>query len=492
MKKTLLAVLLVLSPLFLHAQGTVEKIEIQGNVRITREAILYYLSVREGDYYSEDVLKKDLKVLWSTGFFSDIRMEEENGGKGKIVKIIVAENPIVKNVTYKTGKKVKADDITNKLKEKDEIILSDSCFSQSKMQKIKKTIGDLLAEKGLPTAKIDAEVKPRGKNEVDLVFKIDEGPKVRVGEVLFEGGSKLPQSFFREAMKDNKSHSFFSWIGGKDVFKQGKLTEDIALIKKKLQESGYMEATVGEPRTEVIEKKNIFFRKKRMMRIVIPVHPGYLYRVGEIKIEGNKVIRAKDLRCLFKLEKGDVYSTSVREEAVKQMGEAYTNGGYLYVRVGPVESLDPKHKIVNLSFNIEEGEVAYLNRLVFKGNNYTKDKVIRREMGIREGDRFSFAQFKDSVLRIKQLGLVDLEGEPKIDPVPDDPHQAQCRRQRQRASEEQHPVHGRVQRLSGHFRPVQLFHRQFPRCRRIPGFHGPNGQENQKLFLRLHGALYFR
>ncbi len=103
------------------------------------------------------------------------------------------------------------------------------------------------------------------------------------------------------------------------------------------------------------------------------------------------------------------------------MGEAYRDGGYLYAQVIPVENLDPKNKIVNVTFNIYEGEVAFLNRLEFRGNNYTKDKVIRREMLIREGDRFSLAYFKDSILRIKQLGLVDLEKDPDIKPNPDDP-----------------------------------------------------------------------
>ena len=222
-------------------------------------------------------------------------------------------------------------------------------------------------------------------------------------------------------MKDNKAHNVLSWIGGKDVFKQNKIPDDVDLIKKKFQENGYMEATVGEPRTETIEKRTIFFRKQKMMRLIIPVHAGYLYRVGEIKIEGNKAVNGKYLRSLVKLDKGQVYSTQIREKAIEKMGETYRDGGYLYAQVAPVESLDPKHKVINVTFNVYEGEVAFLHRLEFRGNNYTKDKVIRREMLLREGDRFSLAYFKDSILRIKQLGLVDLEKEPDIKPDPEDP-----------------------------------------------------------------------
>jgi outer membrane protein insertion porin family len=421
MKKMLPVLLLAVLPLAAFAQETVERIDIVGNDRVTKETVLYYLSAREGDVYNEDLLRRDFRVLWSTGFFSDVRIDQAEGEKGKVIRIVVTENPVIKSVAYKTGKKVKEDDIVNKLKEKDEYILPYSYYSPSKVQKIKRTIGDLLSEKGLQAAKIDTEVAKKGKNEVDLVFRIDEGPKVRVGEVVFEGRVKLPESALREAMKDNRPHNVMSWIGGKDVFKSNKIPEDLEAIKKRFQEMGYMEATVGEPRTELIDKRTIFFKKQKMMRLVVPVNAGYLYRVGEIKIDGNKSVNGKYLRSLVKLEKGQVYSTQVREKAIEKMGETYRDGGYLYAQIAPVESLDPKHKVVNVTFNVYEGDIAYLHRLEFRGNNYTKDKVIRREMIIREGDRFSLAYFKDSILRIKQLGLVDLEKEPDIKPDAEDP-----------------------------------------------------------------------
>jgi outer membrane protein insertion porin family len=158
-----------------------------------------------------------------------------------------------------------------------------------------------------------------------------------------------------------------------------------------------------------------------MMRLTIPVTAGYLYRVGEIKVEGNKAINVKYLRTMVKLLPGEVYSTKSREKSVDDISEVYRDGGYIYIQVIPVENLDPKRKIVNVTFNIEEREIAYLSRLEFRGNIYTKDKVIRREMMIREGDRFSLSMFKNSILRIKQLGLVDLEKDPDIKPNPDDP-----------------------------------------------------------------------
>ena len=423
MKKGLFLAILLLLPLFLSAQETVEKLEISGNDRVSRETIVYYLTSREGDFYNEDVLRRDFRVLWSTGFFADLKIETDAGAQGRIVRIIVEENPVVRTVSYKTGKKVKEDDIVNKLKEKDENILPYSYYSPAKFQKVRRTIDDLLAEKGLQAAKIDTEVARKGKNEVEILIRVDEGPKIRVGEVVFEGRSKLAEGILRDAMKDNQKHNVLSWIANKDAYKPGKIADDIEKIKKKFQENGYMEATVGEPRSEEITKRTVLGRSQKMMRLIIPVNAGYLYRAGEIKVEGNKAIRGPYLRSHFKLQPGDVYSTKAREKAVEKMGEDYRNFGFLYCQVAPVESLDPKSKVVNVVFNVYEGEVAYLRRLEFRGNAYTKDKVIRREMMIREGDRFSFAMFKDSLLRVKQLGLVDIEKDPDIKPTPDDPTQ---------------------------------------------------------------------
>jgi len=405
----------------LSGQERIEKIEIVGNDRVPRETIVYYLSIREGEYFSDEQLQQDFRVLWSTGFFANLKIEELPGALGKIIRITVEENPFIRSIVYKTGKKVKQEAIVNKLKEKDENILAYSYYSPHRVQRVTQTIRELLAEKGLLAAEIETEIKKLGKNEVELTFRIDEGPKLRVGEVVFEGDTRLPANELRWAMKDNRPHSLFNWIAGKDVYKENKLTEDLERIRTKLQAGGFMEASVGEPRIEEIRKKTVFFKTRKMMRLTIPIKAGAVYRVGEIKVEGNEAFTSKGILTMVKFEKGQIYSTKDREKTVEDLAELYRNFGYLYAQVMPVENLDPKNKLVNVIFNIYEGEVAFLHRLDFRGNTFTKDKVIRREMLLREGDRFSLAMFKDSILRIKQLGLVDIEKDPDIKPDPEDP-----------------------------------------------------------------------
>jgi outer membrane protein insertion porin family len=421
MKKVALLLIFSCFPLLLMAQENIEKIEIVGNDRVARETVIYYLSSREGNPFSEEMLRRDFKVLWATGFFSNIKIEQLDGTNGKVVRITVEENPIIKSITYKTGKKIKESDIVDKLKEENEYILPYSHYDPYKIQKIRKTIQDLLFEKGLANGKVEVKTDQKSKNEFELVFDINEGPRTKVGAVEFEGKSKMLPSALRAAMKENKKHGLISWISGKDVYKENKLNDDMESIKEKFKEFGYMEATVGEPRIEEMTRRSIFLRKKNMKKIVIPVDAGYLYRVGEVKIEGNKIIATKYLRQVIKFEQDNVYSTKVREKSVEDIKEMYADAGYLYAQVFPVENLDPKRKRVNVTYNVFEGEIVFLNRLNFKGNTYTKDKVLRRELLLKEGDPFRLFLFKNSILRLQQLGLVEMEGEPDLKNLPDNP-----------------------------------------------------------------------
>ncbi len=401
-------------PLILSAQDIIEKIEIVGNTRVPQETIRFYLFMREGGTFNKEVLRKDFRVLWSTGFFSNIKIEEEQGTRGKIIKIKVEENPVIRSIAYKTGRKLKEDDIVKRLKKKGEYISPYSFYSPHKIQLIKTTIEELLVEKGFYSGEVKAVVNEKENSRVDIVIEISEGKKIKIAEIVFEGETKLPSSVLQKAMTENKKYGILSWIKRKGIFKPDKLDNDLTAIKHKLQEYGYMKATVGEPRIEEVTKSSIFAKKQKMKRIVIPVDAGPRYTVGEVKIEGNKVFSTDALSRFIKFKKGEIYSGKIREEGVNEMGKDYRNKGYLFAQIIPVENLDSERKIVDVTFKIDEGEMIYLNRLEFRGNTFTKDKVIRREMLIREGDRFAFGLFEDGILKMGQHGIVGLDREPEI------------------------------------------------------------------------------
>lgn len=419
MKKLLITLFFIFLSLSAFSSEIIEKIDVIGNKRIGRDTILFYMKSREGDEFNEELIYSDFKTLWSTGFFSDIRIEKENGSSGCILKIYVEENPVVKNVEYKKSKSIKEEDIRNKLKEKNISLLPYSYYSPYKIMKVEEVIKELLQSKGLVNGKVNTKIK-KEKGEFEISFEIDEGSKVRVGEIAFEGNKRLSSKALRKGMKEIKKHGIIAWITSKDVYSQEKLEKGLEKLKEFYQSKGFMEVKIGNPRTEKIKKRDIFLSKKEMVKLIIPVEEGPQYRLGSINISGNKVLPAKVLESILKMKKGYVYNVKKRNKGIEEIQKLYGEGGYFYAQIMPIENLDPEKRLVHLELHVQENDQCFLGKLEFKGNSFTKDFVIRREWLIREGDVFNTKLFELSLKRVKQLGLVDFEKFPDVKPDPSD------------------------------------------------------------------------
>ncbi|MGQ9618040.1 MAG: outer membrane protein assembly factor BamA [Candidatus Aminicenantia bacterium] len=420
MKKLTLILFILGTGFYAFSSELIEKIEVIGNKRVGKETILFYMKSREGEELNEDTISSDFKNLWTTGFFSDIRIEKEKGSSGSILKIYVEENPVIKTVEYKKSKSLKEEDIKNKLKEKNISLLPYSYYSPYKIMKVEETIKELLQSKGLVNGKVNTKIK-RDKNEVEITFEINEGSKIRVGEIAFEGNKRISSRGLRRGMKEIKKHGLISWITSKDIYSQEKLDKGIEKLKEYYQSKGFMEARIGKPRIERIKKRNIFLSKKDMLKLVIQVEEGPQYRLGSVKIIGNKVVPSRVLESILKMKKGSIYNIKQRNKGIENIQKLYGEGGYFYAQLMPLENLDPEKRLVHLELHVQENEQCFLGKLEFKGNTFTKDFVIRREWLLREGDIFNTKLFELSLKRIKQLGLVDFEKFPDVKPDPADP-----------------------------------------------------------------------
>ncbi len=213
-----------------------------------------------------------------------------------------------------------------------------------------------------------------------------------------------------------------STIASKDIYNKETINEDLENLKLRLQQKGYLEAKLGTPVMSFYRKPNVFGKIQKMIRIAIPVELGPQYRVGNIQIEGNKVIKISHLKNMVTLKKGSIYNMKKRNDMIEQMQKIYGSLGYIRCQIVPVENLDPVKKIADLTIRISEDEVCYLGKLEFVGNTFTKDHVIRREWLLREGRRLNMNALEDSIRRMKQLGLVTIEKMPEIKPDPQDPY----------------------------------------------------------------------
>ena len=240
-------VLLLLGTQFLSAE-VIEEIQIEGNKKISRETVQFYIKSRSGGIFDEDKLKEDFKVLWETGFFKNIRIESDNGEKGKIVRFILSENPLISSVAFKKNKKIKESDINQKLMDNNISIQPFSYYSPAKIHRAKKIITDMLLEKGFNQASVTIDEKI-DNGQIALTIQVDSGPKTRIYDAVFPGLDEklLSSGFLSRGLKNNQPHSLISTVLSKDVYNKEKINEDLEEVRLRLQQKGYLEAKIGSP-----------------------------------------------------------------------------------------------------------------------------------------------------------------------------------------------------------------------------------------------------
>ncbi|MCI0412515.1 outer membrane protein assembly factor BamA [bacterium] len=414
---SLVAFFLLLSAAFGQDNNTVSSVRIEGNQRIATETYLYYISVKAGDPYDEGAVQSDFRRLWQTGFLDDLKVETETTPKGIEVIFKVKERPLVKTIEYTGNKKVSTDDIQTKLKDENINIRTDQPLDSYIAQRVVNSINKLMTEKGLQFGSASYKTEPIGDSYTKLVFVVDEGPNVKIGDIEFDGNKVFSDGKLKGRMKDTKEHWMFSWITKKDDFEKEKFEKDMERVEELYFNHGYINARIDEPKIE-LDPKN-----KERMKLTIPVREGRQYKVGNIEFTGNTVFDSQKLLPKIPLQQGKVFNRSLLKEGVDEIQKLYGDEGYIYVSIGPVFDVKKDKDIVDLKMEVQENGQFYVNRMEFTGNDYTRDKVIRREMLIQEGELLRVSKFRESIDRIYRLGFFE-DLKPNITPVSDKTNQA--------------------------------------------------------------------
>ena len=365
---------------------------------------------------TEQTLLADFKRLWATNFLDNLRIEildepYPNGVPGKRIIFHMEERPRVKIVDYPEG--VDRTKLDEKMKEAGIALRLDSFLDQGAIRRTEGVIRGLMAEKGHQFADVRSryEELPGGPKLVRVIFEADEGPKVKVRDIEFVGNNEVSDGALKRRMKETKEHWFLSWITGRGTYQEVKFEEDAEKVEEFYREKGYVQARVGTPEIRTLEDSKD--KETRWVQLRIPVTEGNRYRVGEVKFEGNTIVKTEFLEPLFKLKRGEYYSEKNVRKGFEKAREIYGAGGYfeftgfpdmefLDPTQGPVEG--PAQPTVNVTMRLTEGEQYFVNRITFTGNTTTRDNVIRREMRLVEGAPFSTESLKYSIRRLNQLG----------------------------------------------------------------------------------------
>ena len=409
-----LLALIVFAGTAIAQQDVVSEIVIHGNRRIPADTIRARMFTKAGDVYDQASLERDFNSLWNTGYFDDLRIEREQSTTGWIIAVYVKEKPTIREIKYVGLSSVSQSDVLDKFKEQKVGLTQESQYDPTKVKHAEVVIKQLLAAHGRQFATVQSEVRPIPPAAVSLTFVVKEGPKVKVGKIKFEGNKALSNRELQSAMKNLKPigipHSIFLENLFARTYDSTKLTEDAERVRYYYQTKGYFKALVGDPKTQIHDTSGVrwYFPFKsspgKAVDITIPVEEGQRYRLKEITFSGNKAVKnTQALRSLFKIKDGEIFDTEAIRKGLEALRKAYAALGYINFTPVPNTEADDEKRTITLRIDLDEGKQFYVRRIEFEGNTTTRDKVIRRELALEEGQVYNGNLWELSLLRLNQL-----------------------------------------------------------------------------------------
>lgn len=388
----------------------VDRFEVVGNTSVASDTIRVYLGVSPGEPYDPAAIQRNFLNLWQTGLFDDIKIDADKSPEGGVVvKVTVKERPRIGSVEYRGNKDLATNKITEAL-EKDKIDLHvGSTIDQTLINRASESIKHAYVENGYedPSVQSSIEELAGDPGERKIVFNINEGVKAKVASIEFTGNKRFSSRRLRSVMKEVKTNNIISWIRKKNLYIPSKLDEDLENLKNYYEDYGYFNVRFDDPQIVTVGKNT----KKPRVKIVIPVHEGQVYRMGDVSVSGNTVFTNQQIIGDWPVKKGEVIRRKPIATRLDAFGDAYRMRGYIYSYVNP-EYVKRDNNIVDVKVQVFEGDQFRLGRLEFQGNTNTKDKVLRREIFLQEGQIMDMETFKQSIYKLGQLGYFKVDDNP--------------------------------------------------------------------------------
>jgi outer membrane protein insertion porin family len=406
----------------------IDRILFTGNRRIRTDTLKARIFSRDGDPYNEETLRRDFQALWNTQFFEDVKLRVEDSPDGpnhKNVIFDVKERPVIRRIRYDGIHSVSESDILDRFKERKVGLTVESQFDPTRIKKAEVVLKELLGEHGRQFAKVTPQYERiAASNAVILVFKIEEGPKVKVGRIKFTGNHSFSDRKLIRAMRHDRPYAIPLYFTNISVltktFDRQKLNEDLEVgVRGLYQDNGYFRVVVKDPILENVETQG--FRMGvpvagrshgKAVNITIPIEEGERYRMGTLKIvsaDPDKALSLKvdALRSIFPLKEGDILAVDKLRKSLKSYTDAYGQYGFIDFTAEPEFDINDDTKRINLTLKFDEQKQYYVRRIDFSGNTTTRDKVIRRELLLDEGQLFNKRAWEVSILRLNQLDYFD-------------------------------------------------------------------------------------
>ncbi len=397
-KKVFLFIFLILflNSLSVYSQELpiVNSIEIKGLKRIEESAVKSKITQKTGETISMEKTNEDIKNIFKMGYFDDVRAEMETFEGGIKLIYTIKEKPTVVRIEFQGNKEI--DDA--KLKEKLTITtgsIADAVLIQDNTDRLRA----LYEEEGYWLSSIVPIITKIRPDEVSLTYQIEEGSRVKIKKINIEGNKSLSDKKIRKVM-GTKKRWLLSFITGSGYYKKDQMNSDIERIRDLYFDNGFIKVAVGEPSIKLTDDK-------KGMMITIPISEGDQYSISSVEFSGNKVFSNDEIKKRITLTPNTTFSKSTLRKNILSLSQLYSENGYAVTTVTPDLIPDESKKLVAVTLEIDEGDRYSIGRIEISGNTKTRDKVIRREVRLDEGDIFNSSLLRRSYERINNLNFFE-------------------------------------------------------------------------------------
>ncbi len=369
----------------------VEEIRVEGLQRIATGTVFNYLPIQVGDQITGDRVADAIRALYDTGFFQDVRLQRD----GDSLVVEVTERPAVARIEIFGNSEISEDNLLQGLR--DAGLAQGRTFNRSLLANIERALQQQYFALGLYDVQVESTVSPLPRNRVSVRLDIREGEPAAVREVVFVGNRTFDDGTLRDVFQLGPS-SWWAIFSSSDKYSQQKLAAGIDALRSYYQDRGFINFTVNS--TQVSISPN-----RRRITVTVNVDEGEQYRIGEIDLAGRLIFPEEELRALFETAPGDLFSRRAITDTQGAMRDKLGARGYAFANVNAVPEIDEQARTVDLSFFIDPAERVYVRRINIRGNERTRDDVIRRELLQLEGAWLSTERLRDSQDRLGRLGF---------------------------------------------------------------------------------------
>lgn len=372
--------------LFRHE--SVADIKIAGNQRIETDAILRQIKTQKGGLYKPSEISKDLQAVYKMGYFDDVRAESEDSAQGRIITFHLKEKPTIRRVHIRGNSFIKEEKIRENL-----TIDTGAVLNVFKVRSNVEQIETVYREKNYYNAKIEYEIVPLDNNQADLDFIIDEGKKLYVTQIHFEGNKQVDTKELKKILKTSEK-GFFYFLSSSGDLKREVLDQDVSRLTSLYQNRGYINARVGEPAVDIQEKE---------IHITFKVDEGPQYKVGAVDIVGDLISDKQEMLASLSINKETYFNREKVRNDVLSLTDQYADLGYAYADIAPTTRQDSEKLLVDITYTIRKQQLVYFENIMISGNTRTRDKVIRRELVVQEQGLYSNKDLKRSIRNLYRL-----------------------------------------------------------------------------------------